>query len=168
MEAIYERPGDYDLEHEGDDEDVNFYVGLLNRWWPRRVMELASGSGRVTLPLARAAASSGSDVVGLERGGPMLDEACRKRAGLDERARARVSFVEGDMRDWRSPEPFDLVIAPCSSLSHLLTVDHQLGAWRCTFDKPRAGRPIRRRPRDAEPRGVRRLNADAAAHARGD
>jgi SAM-dependent methyltransferase len=134
MEAIYERPGDYDLEHEGDDEDVSFYVGLLDRWRPRRVMELASGSGRVTIPLARAAASSGSEVVGLEREGPMLDEACRKRTGLDDRARARVSFIAGDMRDWRSPEPFDLVIAPCSSLSHLLTVEDQVRAWRCTFD----------------------------------
>ena len=42
MEAIYERPGDYDLEHEGDDEDVDFDVRLLHRWRPRRVMELAS------------------------------------------------------------------------------------------------------------------------------
>jgi SAM-dependent methyltransferase len=100
MEAIYERPRDYDLEHEGDDEE----------------------------------AASGSEVVGLEREGPMLDEAGRKRAGLDDRTRDRVSFVEGDMREWRSPEPFDLVIAPCSSLSHLLAVEDQIAAWRCTFD----------------------------------
>jgi SAM-dependent methyltransferase len=134
MEAIYERPGDYDLEHEGDDEDVNFYVRLLDRWRPRRVMELASGSGRVTIPLASAAASSGSEIVGLEREGPMLDEAWRKRARLDDGARARVSFVAGDMQKWESPEPFDLVIAPCSSLSHLLTLEDQIDAWQCTFD----------------------------------
>jgi hypothetical protein len=64
MEAIYERPRDYDLEHEGDDEDVSFYLRTLDLWWPRRVMELASGSGRVTIPLARAAASLGSELVG--------------------------------------------------------------------------------------------------------
>ena len=57
MEAIYERPRDYDLEHEGDEEDVAFYLRLLARWQPRRVIELAAGSGRVTLPLARAAAA---------------------------------------------------------------------------------------------------------------
>jgi len=56
MEAIYERPRDYDLEHQGDDEDVEFYKRLIGRWHPRRVMELASGSGRVTIPLARLAA----------------------------------------------------------------------------------------------------------------
>jgi len=34
MEAIYERPRDYDLEHEGDTEDVAFYLRLLDRWHP--------------------------------------------------------------------------------------------------------------------------------------
>ena len=48
MEAIYERPQDYDLEHEGDDEDIRFYTELVTRLRPRRVLELASGSGRVT------------------------------------------------------------------------------------------------------------------------
>jgi len=44
MEEIYERPRDYDLEHEGDDEDLEFYLRLLARWQPRRVMELAAGA----------------------------------------------------------------------------------------------------------------------------
>jgi SAM-dependent methyltransferase len=134
MEAIYQRPRDYDLEHEGDDEDVEFYIRLLDRWRPRRVMELAAGSGRVTMPLARAGAAAGVEVVGLEREGPMLDEAVRKCAALGERERDYVSFVKGDMRDWKAAEPFDLVIAPCSSLSHLLTLDDQVAAWRCAFD----------------------------------
>lgn len=134
MEAIYERPRDYDLEHEGDEEDVAFYIQLLARWQPRRVIELAAGSGRVTIPLARAAAATGSHIVGLEREGPMLDEALRKRASLDDEARRRLTFTVGDMRAWRAEQPFDLVIAPCSSLSHLLTLDDQIAAWRCAWD----------------------------------
>ena len=63
MEAIYERPRDYDLEHEGDEEDVAFYLQLLARWQPGRVMELAAGSGRVTIPLACAAAARGIQIV---------------------------------------------------------------------------------------------------------
>ena len=139
MEAICERPGDYDLEHEGDDEDVTFYVRLLDRWRPRRVLELASGTGRVTIPLARAAVRSEAEIVGLEREGPMLEEAFRKRAALDPRERAGLSFIAADMRDWRTPEPFDLVIAPCSSLSHLLTVEDQIAAWRAASDNLRDG-----------------------------
>ena len=133
MEAIYERPRDYDLEHEGDDEDVGFYVRILERWRPRRVMELASGSGRIALPLA-AAAAPGTHIVGLERPGPMLDEARRKQRQLAPDARERLSFLEADMRSWRTEEPFDLIIAPCSSLSHLLELDDQLAAWRCAYD----------------------------------
>ena len=134
MEAIYERPRDYDLEHEGDEEDVAFYLQLLARWQPGRVMELAAGSGRVTIPLARAAAARGIQIVGLERDGPMLEEAMRKRAGLDEKLRGCLAFMTGDMRAWRAEPPFDLVIAPCSSLSHLLTLDDQIAAWRCAWD----------------------------------
>lgn len=130
MESIYERPRDYDLEHEGDEEDITFYVRLLAEWRPRRVMELAAGSGRVTIPLAQAAAA-GTEIVGLEREGAMLEDALRKRAALEENARQRVTFVEGDMRDWRAEAPFDLIIAPCSSLAHLLTLDDQIAAWRC-------------------------------------
>jgi hypothetical protein len=38
--------------------------------------------------------------------------------------------MQADMRDWRSADPFDLVIAPCSSLAHLLTLDASLeGGW---------------------------------------
>jgi hypothetical protein len=36
--------------------------------------------------------------------------------------RTSLSFIEADMRDWQAVEPLDLVIAPCSSLSHLLTL----------------------------------------------
>lgn len=139
MEAIYERPQDYDLEHEGDDEDVAFYLTLLERWRPRRVMEIASGSGRVTIPLARAAAASGIEIVGLEREGAMLDDARRKASALDARARECLSFINGDMRDWAISPPFDLVIAPCSSLCHLLTLDDQLAAWRCAYENLRVG-----------------------------
>jgi SAM-dependent methyltransferase len=134
MEAIYERPRDYDLEHEGDEEDIAFYLHLLDRWHPRRVMELAAGSGRITIPLARAAASKDIQIVGLDREGPMLDEALRKHATLDAAARRSLTFVAGDMRAWRVAQPFDLIIAPCSSLSHLLAVDDQVAAWRCAWE----------------------------------
>jgi SAM-dependent methyltransferase len=138
MEAIYERPLDYDLEHEGDD-DVAFYVRLITRLAPSRVLELAAGSGRVTIPLARAASRFGCDVVGVELAEPMRSEAERKRDELDADSRRRLTFVCGDMRQWRSEEPFDLVIAPCSSLSHLLALEDQLATWSAAFDNLRPG-----------------------------
>lgn len=139
METIYQRPRDYDLEHEGDDEDVAFYVRRLEKWRPRRVMELASGSGRVTIPLARAAAASGVEIVGLEREASMLEAAYLKRAALSDTERKCLSFLEADMRDWMTADQFDLVIAPCSSLSHLLTVDEQISTWQCAYRNLRTG-----------------------------
>jgi SAM-dependent methyltransferase len=138
METIYERPRDYDLEHEGDDGDVRFYLKLVEELRPRRVLELASGSGRVTLPLAMSA-GPGFEMVGLELADTMLGEAERKREALAPEERARVTFVKGDIREWKSDEPFDLVIAPCSSLSHLLTLDDQIAAWSCARANLREG-----------------------------
>ena len=131
MEAIYERPNDYDLEHEGDEDDIRFYLRLVRALRPARVLELASGSGRVTIPLARLAPSLGFDVVGVEIAESMRREAERKRGELSQSARDRVRFVEGDLRSWRDAQPFDLIVTPCSSFSHLLTLDDQLSAWRC-------------------------------------
>jgi SAM-dependent methyltransferase len=133
MDTIYERPRDYDLEHAGDDEDIGFYFDLVTALRPRRIMELASGSGRVTIPLARLAATLQSQLVGLDNSAQMLAVARDKHGALHPDAAARLAFVEGDIRDWQTDAPFDLIIAPCSSLSHLVSLDDQIAAWRCAF-----------------------------------
>jgi len=128
-ELIYRLPRDYDLEHEGDDDDVAFFVRLVRDLAPRRVLELASGSGRVTMPLAELAAERGIDVVGLEASDAMLAVAEEKRTRLPAAAQARVALARGDMRSWEAPEPFDLIVVPCSSVCHLLTLEDQLATW---------------------------------------
>ena len=117
METIYERPLDYDLEHEGDEEDVRFYADLVRRLRPRRVLELAAGSGRVTIPLARLAPVLDFDIVGVEIAEPMLAEAERKRGEMPPDSQQRMTLIRGDLRTWRTDEPFDLIVTPCSSLS---------------------------------------------------
>jgi SAM-dependent methyltransferase len=134
MDAIYERPHDYDLEHEGDEEDIEFYVRLVRQLRPRRMLELASGSGRVAIPLAKVAAELNFDIVGLEIAEPMRALAERKRADLPVEMAQRLEFVDGDLRSWRSSAPFDLIITPCSSLAHLLTIEDQLDAWRTAHE----------------------------------
>jgi len=128
-EAIYRRPRDYDLEHEDDDQDVAFYVELAKRLRPRRVLELGAGSGRVTTPLAELGARAGFTITALDASPEMLAEAKRKLAAADTRVRERIELVTGDMRTWQAPEPFDLVLIPCASVSHLLTLDEQLAVW---------------------------------------
>jgi SAM-dependent methyltransferase len=133
-ETIYQRPSDYDLEHHGDHDDVDFFRQLTRRFAPRHVLELACGSGRVTIPLARQAACDAFHVYGVDRSESMLGEAERKRAAEPESVRWRLTLARGDLRTWPSPVPMDLIVTPCSSLSHLHTIDDQLAAWRRAAD----------------------------------
>jgi SAM-dependent methyltransferase len=128
-ETIYQRPADYELEHEGD-RDVAFYQQLTSRLRPGRVLELACGNGRLTVPLAEALPANAA-IVGVELNEHMLADAQRKRR--DSHARASLRFEPGDMRTWRSNAPFDLVLIGCSSITHLLTLDERLAVWRAAF-----------------------------------
>ncbi len=55
-DTIHARPAQYDLEHEGDDADVLFYLEFVRRYRSRRIVELGCGSGRVPVPPAAALA----------------------------------------------------------------------------------------------------------------
>jgi SAM-dependent methyltransferase len=133
MTDLYRRPDEYDLEHVGDEEDVVFYVGLARSLKPKSVLELASGTGRITVPLAEEGARSGFSVVGLDSEANMLKQARDKAAHLSAAARKRLKLVYGDMRKWQGREPFDLIVVPCASISHLLGLQDQLDVWRQAF-----------------------------------
>ena len=106
---------------------------------PNRMHELAAGSGRVTIPLAQLAARNGFNIVGLERSEAMLDAAEQKLGALSAFERRCVAFVQGDLREWPTSEPFDLILVPCSSLSHLLTLEDQVAAWTRAHDNLAVG-----------------------------
>jgi ubiquinone/menaquinone biosynthesis C-methylase UbiE len=79
------------------------------------VLELGCGTGRITLPLARA----GATMVGIDRSGEMLGRAAarirRRRGG------APIRLVRGDIRHLPfPPRTFPLVIAPYGILQSLL------------------------------------------------
>ena len=133
-ELIYQRPADYELEHEGDTEDVEFFVGLARQLKPKRVLELACGSGRVTQPLATLAAQEGFDIVGLDNATAMLSEARRRYDEASQQVRDRLTLLEGDMRHWKAVDKFDLIVSPCGSMAHLLTLQDQLDAWKHAYD----------------------------------
>jgi SAM-dependent methyltransferase len=133
MTDLYRRPDEYDLEHVGDEEDVVFYVGLAKSLHPKSVLELACGTGRITVPLAEEGARSGFSVVGLDSEANMLKQARDKAAHMPVPARKGLKLVHGDMRKWHGREPFDLIVVPCASISHLLDLQDQLDVWRQAF-----------------------------------
>jgi SAM-dependent methyltransferase len=94
-------------------EDVPFYVELA-REAEGPLVELAVGTGRVAIPVAR---ETGRRVLGLDSSPAMLE---RGRAAAAE-AGASVDFRLGDMRELELDEPAGLVYCPFRSLLHLPT-----------------------------------------------
>lgn len=134
MVQIYREPSEYDLEHLGDDADIRFYLRLAQTLKPRHILELACGTGRISIPLAKQGTRSGFAVVGLDRETRMLTEARAKTKRLPTATRHRIKLVRGDMRKWLRRERFDLVIVPCASITHLLELRDQLSVWRRSYE----------------------------------
>lgn len=106
----------YDLEFDGFDEDVIYYVELsraLVAGGP--VIELGCGTGRLTLPLARA----GLSTVGVDRAGAMVDRLDAKLESESPAVRDRLEVVRADYRTWAPPEPVSIVLWPFNALHHL-------------------------------------------------
>ena len=136
---IYGRPDVYDMEYEGSSNvDASFFARLLARVRPRRVVELACGSGRVTFRLA--AALPRAKIVGVDSSIDMLGEAATARDAAEPLVRDRVSLVEGDMRNWPGMgDAFDAVVIACCSVSHLLSLDDRRRTWANAFRLLRPG-----------------------------
>jgi len=132
-ETIYQRPDDYDLEHEGREEDIDCLVRMIRARRPTRVLELGAGSGRLSIPLARVGARESFDVVGLEPADEMRAAAAQKLRDEPVQVRERLTLEAGDMRSWRASSPFDVIVCADSSVSHLLTLADQLATWRAAF-----------------------------------
>ena len=123
MTTFYD-PISYDATAQGVPGDVEFFVRLAREADAAGlpVLELACGTGRVTVPIARA----GVRVVGLDASPAMLGRAREKAAGL-----ANARWVDGDMRTFDLPERFGLIAIPFRSFQHLLTVEDQLACLGC-------------------------------------
>jgi SAM-dependent methyltransferase len=95
------------------DADVPFYTGLA-RDADGPVVELAVGTARVAIPVARA---TGRRVIGIDSSPAMLAQARRRAAeeGVD------LDLRERDIREFELDEPAALIYCPGRSLLHLPT-----------------------------------------------
>jgi len=102
--------------------DLPLYLELA-RTQGRRVLEVACGTGRVVVPLARA----GFDVVGIDASAHMLAVA-REKLDAEPELSALAGLVHADMRDFRLAEeaPFDLAVVAVKSFAYLTERQDQL------------------------------------------
>ncbi len=100
-----------------------------------RVLELACGSGRVLVPLARA----GHHVAGLDASPHMLALARDKLAAAGPEVAARARLVRGDMRAFALDGPFDLAVIAVKSFAYLVDRPDQLRTLRAVAAHLRPG-----------------------------
>ena len=113
---LYDHVGGYN-----ERGDIGFYVNEAARV-DGPILELASGTGRVLIPIAR----TGKRIVGVERSRQMLDR-CREKVAAEPAAvRDRIALHEADMRDFAIGERFAAAIIPFRPMQHLSSIDDQL------------------------------------------
>jgi SAM-dependent methyltransferase len=89
---------------------LNFYRRQIARYG-EPVLELACGSGRLTIPLAE----SGVNITGLDISEDMLDLARLKASARG----VSLHLIQGDIRNFDLGEKFKFIFIPAQSLSHL-------------------------------------------------
>ncbi len=107
---LYRDGRHYDGQTAGYVRDIPFFLGQV-REYGDPVLELACGTGRITIPIAGA----GFRVVGLDASPAMLAQG-RKKA---EASGATVEWVLADCRDFTMPKRFAYIFIPFNSITHL-------------------------------------------------
>jgi SAM-dependent methyltransferase len=114
----------YDMENADDPTfDHGYWEWVMRSVQPGRVLELACGTGRLTLFLASLGIAR--EVVALDQSEPFLE---RLRSRLVNGS--PVTAVCGDMREPAVDGPFDLIVIPFNSLSYLATREDRLACLR--------------------------------------
>ncbi|VVC03840.1 Ubiquinone/menaquinone biosynthesis C-methyltransferase UbiE [Candidatus Bilamarchaeum dharawalense] len=112
----------YDILSPGTDEDVKFYLKEAKKT-KGKVLEIACGTGRIYLELLKA----GVDVYGLDTSPAMLRVLNEK--SKTEKLHPKVKLA--DMRSFKYPFKFDLVIIPFRAFLHMETREDQKKCLKC-------------------------------------
>ncbi len=105
--------------------DLPFYVELaVQSGGP--VLEIACGTGRVLLPVAR----KGIEICGVDNSLPMLHILKENLTNEPQEVRQRVTVQEGDMRNFRLNRKYPLVLIPFRPMQHMFSVEDQVAALK--------------------------------------
>ena len=133
VRLLYQDADGYDLLTLKED-DLPFWAEACRRYQPSAVLELAVGTGRVAIPLARQGVEQGFSVTGLDITTEMLARAKEKLATEPPEVRAALTLVEGDIRLHRFERRFNLAFIAFNAILHLLNLEDRLEAFGCAYD----------------------------------
>ncbi|WP_327341284.1 class I SAM-dependent methyltransferase [Streptomyces europaeiscabiei] len=119
VDNVYYEGPHYDQRYATYTHDIGFWCGTA-RSNGGPVLELAAGTGRLSLPIAEL----GIEVVGMDVAPSMVDQAVRKRGPS-----GTPTFLVGDMRRFALDRRFGLVMIACSSVCHLLSDEDALSCF---------------------------------------
>lgn len=105
--------------------DLPFYLELAERS-PGPVLEIACGTGRILLSIAR----KGIEIHGVDNSAPMLGVLRQHLAVEPAEVQQRVTLHEGDMREFHLGREFPLVTIPFRPMQHMYTVEDQVRALK--------------------------------------
>lgn len=91
--------------------DIEFYINQA-KMTGRKVFEIACGSGRVGIPLAKA----GFDVTGVDISDDMISLYRKKLEKESIKVRKKIHLIQGDITKLQLSEKFDLIILPCTTI----------------------------------------------------
>ena len=91
--------------------DLEFYKKWLPQNKDAKILELCCGTGRLTIPIAKA----GYNIKGVDYTLSMLERAKEKAF----QAELKIDFIEVDIRELNLGEKFDLIFIPFNSIHHL-------------------------------------------------
>jgi len=114
----YVDPQLYDAEYGGYKGDFELFFNLIETG---SVLDLACGTGRLTLPLAQ----KGLKVIGLDASEPMLALAGEKSKEFS------IKWIQGDIRDFHLNETFDLILMGGNAFQALLSESDQMQMLDC-------------------------------------
>lgn len=100
----------YDLTYSDIVEDIPFYINQVKKYG-EPVLELACGTGRITIPLAE----QGVQIAGLDISDSMLAQAKKKATGKG----LNIEWIKADCRDFTLNQKFNLIFIPLNSIALL-------------------------------------------------
>ena len=120
MEFDYDKWADvYDLVYSYVKDDIKFFIEE-SKASNGEILELGSGTGRVTIPVAKA----GCKITGLDFSPKMISLA-RKKASDILLDTDNLNFIQKDMRDFDLRKKFSKILIPFRGFQALLSVEDQ-------------------------------------------